>query len=283
MTLLELPEMKARYSYCYDKMNEARCHHEKGERAIALAILAALAQEADATASALAQQEDAIYLSFDNLMQMLLYTHRTQPKQWVLQMKLPIAEVHACYATLLASAGRYTEALDAMAKARRWNPMSCNAALDHADIHRAMGDLEGFRDLSIEALDLVLTPADLARCHRHLGDYAAAQKEWADALSFYLTSLYYVPDDPDVDRAIDRIDEATGDPDLEPTDPEALETRRHIPMRPPLDLIEIATDRLAALDEAAAPEMSLYFRSILAPWVAIWELHDQTADVGAPA
>lgn len=277
-TLHDLQSADARNDYCNEALDRAQAHAERGETDMALAIMAALAKEVDEVSEATIRElGDGRYFSFASLVQILLYVDRQETPENVTDIGFPAATVYHYYGVLLVEADRLTEALAMLEKALRWNPMNFATLMEHAEVHKMMGDLDTLREETMQALDLAMTPEELARAYRNLAFDLAEREVWADALGMLVLSLRYAPEHPMTLSEIQYVLGMADDPDLAPTEPKILHQKYQVPLLPkPETLLPIKAQAMAAA-EVGQEDLAAYFESVLAPWSFLWE-EDEAAD-----
>ena len=141
-------------------------------------------------------QDDAVstYHNFDELFEEILYRHLNESEKEVRRCPMPFHQVYARYGALLFEMKRYEEAEKALETAIRWNPVFTDAMFERAECHKALGNLEVFFNLTVEAFKYAFRPKAVARCFRNLGYYFVEKELWDEAVACYIASMDYEKD-----------------------------------------------------------------------------------------
>lgn len=121
----------------------------------------------------------------------------------------PFATLYLTYGNLLMGMEDFDGAKAAVENAIRWNPVNPNLKLEYADVFRAMGDLEGFYETSLDALTTAYTKEYLGHIYRNIGYYFIEKEKWDEAMAAYVLSLHFDSKSTDAAKEIDYIQEKT--------------------------------------------------------------------------
>lgn len=115
--------------------------------------------------------DDAVseYHNFKEFMEEILYRHIYEPEKDLRKADVDYSEIYLLYGSLLFELGKHEDAIAALEKAMKWNPMSASLAFEHAENYKALGKLDEYEKCTREIFKIAYRPKDLARCYRNLG------------------------------------------------------------------------------------------------------------------
>lgn len=83
------------------------------------------------------------------------------------------------------------KAKEVLKLALKWNPYNAEAIFEYNEIYKMEGDLEEYKDKTLECFDKLYNPQDLARFYRNLGYYYIERQEWELAKAIYIYSMRF--------------------------------------------------------------------------------------------
>lgn len=95
------------------------------------------------------------------------------------------------YAEVLIEVKKYDEAKKILKKAKKWNPVSFEAAFKEAEIYKREDDLEQFFQKTNEAFGFAYKSKDVAKLYCNLGYYFLEKKLYEPSWSCYDFALVY--------------------------------------------------------------------------------------------
>lgn len=81
------------------------------------------------------------------------------------------------------------KAREALKQALQWNPYNMSAMFEDIEIYKIEGKLEDYRNKTVESINKIYNPIDLARFYRNLGYYYIENKQWDLAKAIYCYSI----------------------------------------------------------------------------------------------
>ncbi len=141
--------------------------------------------------------EDSVseYYCFKEPMEELLFAEYNKSEKDVRKATIDFSEMYFLYGCLLNELQRYQNAEEALRKAMKWNPVSLPIAYELAEAYKAQGNIEDFKDFTIEMHKYVFRPDDMARFYRNLSYYFVEKEEYETAVCCLLFSERFANSD----------------------------------------------------------------------------------------
>ena len=73
----------------------------------------------------------------------------------------------------------------------KWNPYNSDAIFEYNETFKIEGNLEKYKDKTLESFGKLYDPHDLARFYRNLGYYYIEREEWELAKAIYIYSMRF--------------------------------------------------------------------------------------------
>ena len=105
-----------------------------------------------------------------------LYRFDRGSEKEIVRIPLAYPDLYSIYASALTHFHQHLEARSALRKALRWCPLDNRINADYIETFRATGDLEEFRNLTLEAFEMTYRGDVIARLYRNLA-YVFEQKK----------------------------------------------------------------------------------------------------------
>lgn len=131
------------------------------------------------------------YHNFTEPFEEVLYRHIYNTEKDLRQAQHDYAGMYLQYGSLLFELQKHKEAVAALEKAIRWNPVNAAILFEHAENFRVMNELEMFADLTRRIFSVAYKPADLARCYRNMAYYCVEKEMYQEAICCNIFSLQY--------------------------------------------------------------------------------------------
>ena len=141
-----------------------------------------------------ADEDAALYFSFDEAFEEVLYIAVHQPAKEVRRAAVPMSRIYGTYGILLVELGRVEEAQKALEKGLRWNPIDCEIRAEYAETFKMQKDYERYLDEVLKSFRYIFRPKYLARAFRDIGFYFIENKKYSEATFMYWLSMRYEPD-----------------------------------------------------------------------------------------
>ena len=235
----------------------------KGEFTQALEIVEKMVKEAEEL-NMYADDKVNEYHDFWEPMEEILYNYIYKPEKEIRPAPTSqYARMYLLYGTILVEFGRYDEAREILAKARKWNPTNSSIAFEYIETFKIQGRLQEAFDLTIESFKYMFKPLDLARAYRNLGYILIEMESYKEAYACYLLSMSYEPNQAKTAQEILYIQDKAGKIDT-PTNEEMELMSKNIgfPVGPDHDVLGICyTLGRDAINNEAYP-MAAYFLGI---------------------
>ena len=123
----------------------------------------------------------SMYFNFEDPFQSVLYIVLNKPDKDVREAQFNYARIYLIYGSLLFELRRFEEAIVALEKAKRWNPVCPDIAFELAEAHKAIGDTDGFFKKTQDIFKYLYNPFAIARYYRNLGFYYVEKEEYETA------------------------------------------------------------------------------------------------------
>ena len=190
-------------------LEEIRYNIYKKDYDKALQMTEALVKKAE---SLNAFQDDQVsqYFVFDEVFEEVLYDHRYKPTRDLRNAPFPYTEMYAIYGSLLVELGRLEDARAVLQKGLRWNPMNFYIMSEYVETFKMEGDMDTFREKTMEAFRIAIHAPQVARCFRNLGYYYVEKKLYSVAMAAYFLSMRFEKDSKQVQSELFYINQVAG-------------------------------------------------------------------------
>lgn len=85
----------------------------------------------------------------------------------------------------------FSKAREMLKQALKWNPYNTEAIFEEIEIYKMEGKLEEYKKATLETIQKIYNPLDMARFYRNLGYYYIERQEWELAKAIYLYSMRF--------------------------------------------------------------------------------------------
>ena len=159
-------------------------------------------------------RDDSVYEyhSFRNPLEEVLYREMAKPQRILRPTTESFDRLYLDYGFLLVELKRLDEAIIALNKAIRINPIDAEAILELAEINKLNSDWPKYLDLTTHCLSLVYTRRHMGRCYRNVGYYFIEQQKYNEAMAFYYISMIYDQQSKMAQSELMYIQQITGKP-----------------------------------------------------------------------
>ena len=157
--------------------------------------------------------EVTVYKDFGETFEDVLYLHRCSSEKNEKILKgagYPYATIYTQYGGLLFELGEHQKAIDALRKARKWNPINADITFELAENYKATGDLETFLETTKEAYAGCFRERTLARYYRNLAYYYSEKKKYREATACIKVSGHYDSTSANIQSELYYIQEMNG-------------------------------------------------------------------------
>lgn len=137
------------------------------------------------------ENENSIYMSFNHVMELYIYSYYYNPVKEVKFADIPYNQYYRTYGSVLGQLELFTEAEKAYEKAMKWNPVDLDSILSLAEIYKFSNDLDNFLKTSKQVYKYACTRATMARYYRNLAYYYLEQYKPEIARALYVYSNIY--------------------------------------------------------------------------------------------
>lgn len=171
-------------------MDEVRFQVQRGDLVKAEKLCEALVKQADEMPMF---QNDSVseYYTFGEFFEEVLYQELNEVERDVRRAEFPFSEIYLLEGSLMMEKKEYLKAMEALEKARRWNPVNCDIAFEYMETFKAVGEMGEFYRLTVESMKYAFRNKDFARALRNLGYYFTEKEEYKVSAACYLLSLEY--------------------------------------------------------------------------------------------
>lgn len=137
--------------------------------------------------------DDAVseYHCFAELMELVLYMFHYKPEKEVRRSPTDYAEVYLLYGILLFDLNRNEDAIRALDKALKWNPVSVKILFERGQNLMRLGRQAEYENAVKQIFKVAFRPKDLAQCYRGLGFLYSEQGKFELAACCELFSLQF--------------------------------------------------------------------------------------------
>lgn len=209
--------------------------------------------------------KDIAYYSFSEAMEEVLYQQEHHPSADIRTIKEPVSTLYLVYGSILAGTGEIMNGQEALRKAMRWNPASCDILLEYAGTYRMLGSYEAYREVAVRAFHFAFLPEQVGRCLGSIGHYFELLKMWPEAAGYYELGLACDRDSAAVRKQLAFTRQQAGvDPDkqADPAYMRQISRQYGTPLGPDEDIIRTA-DRLGSkAQESGDAQAAHYFFDI---------------------
>lgn len=174
-------EMKSGVSADYEEVKELI---KAGEFVTAKTIMETILA---AVEGAYEENEDSLYMSFNHVMELYIYSYYYKPVKEVRFADIPYNEYYRTYGFVLAQLELFDEAQKAYKNAITWNPVDLDSILSIAEVYKFQNNLEQFLKTTKQIHRFACTRATMARFYRNAAYYylETLKPEVARALYVY--------------------------------------------------------------------------------------------------
>ena len=117
------------------------------------------------------------WFSFPTLFERLAYRRVEKDPRELRDVGEPLDRLYNDLALASVQAGDYDEAMEALKRAVRWNPMDCSYRLNLADLFRVAGDVQEYLALTYSVFERASDARHLARAFVNFSGWFAASEE----------------------------------------------------------------------------------------------------------
>lgn len=131
------------------------------------------------------------YHCFDEVFENVLYSHMFEPEKELKIIDEPLSRIYLDCGALLYEAKRFDDAMVALEKGMKWNPMDARIRFEYGEVFKVRHEMESFFEITKETMPFLFRFEDMARCYRNLGFYFIETKKYDVAMALYLLSLHF--------------------------------------------------------------------------------------------
>ena len=152
-------------------LEEAAFNVGKGNWAKALELIEPLAAKMDRLAESgwNADDSESRYFDFRSVTDEVVWRAHNEEPRTIRGATEPFARIYFTYGSCLFEAQRYDEAIEACAKAIRWNPADVGLRFELGESYKRLGDMGSYERILGELYPYVATADELAHYHRAMG------------------------------------------------------------------------------------------------------------------
>ncbi len=222
-------------------LDEIRFNIYKKEYEKAQRLMETLVKEADENPM-FRDDEVSAYFTFEEPFEEMLYLYLFKPEKKARRAEYPFAEIYLQQGSLFFELKRYTDAIEVLKKAVKWNPCNARIAFEYAEAYKAIGDLDEFLKITMKTFKIAFRPKEFARALRNVGFYLVEREKYVDAANLMILSLQYDRENVNAQSELyyisSKIDGGLKDPSWE--DIEETGRKYEVPVFPDKDIIGIA-------------------------------------------
>lgn len=188
-------------------------------------ILESLIQKLE-DANVYTDDEVSVYKDFGETFENVLYMYRAKTEineRTVRGAGYPYATIYTQYGGLLFELGEHYKAIEALEKARKWNPISADIAYELAENYKALGDLDTFLRITQETYSNCFREKTLARYFRNLAFYYSEKKKFREAAACIMASGHYDNTSANIQSELYYIQEMNGGQRINLSDDDIVE------------------------------------------------------------
>lgn len=137
--------------------------------------------------------DDAVseYHCFNEPMEFALYMFHYKPEKTVRRSPIDYANTYMLYGALLFDLNRHEDAIRALDKALKWNPVSAKILFERGQDLMGLGRQDEYEKAVKQIFKVAFLPKDLAQCYRGLGFLYCEQQKYELAACCELFSLQF--------------------------------------------------------------------------------------------
>lgn len=187
----------------------------QGEVERAVELLARLAEDAEEYVDRNCPTTDEVqWFSFPTLFERLAYRRVEDDPRELRDVGEPLDRLYNDLALACVQTGDYDEAMAALRRAVRWNPMDCGYRLNLADLYRVAGDMQEYLALSYSVFERASDARHLARAFLNFSGWFEASEKPRTAAAALRAARGLDVRDSSLDAALDQAAGTERDPDL---------------------------------------------------------------------
>ena len=137
------------------------------------------------------EDEATIYLTFNDLMEETIYRYKYKPIKEVRDDPYCSSKIYITYAYILVEQKKYDEALKALEKGLKHNPVNVDLLFEESEIFKYRKDWQTYKRITDMCLEYSYKPKDVARVFRNYGFMFIEQADYDAAICCYLLSLHF--------------------------------------------------------------------------------------------
>ena len=158
--------------------------------------------------------EEVQWFSFPTLFERLAYRRVEEDPRELRDVGEPLDRLYNDLALASVQVGDYDEAMAALKRAVRWNPMDCSYRLNLADLFRVSGDVQEYLALTYSVFERASDARHLIRAFVNFsGWFASTEKPRAAAAALRAARAFDLADSS-LEAALDQAAGTDRDPDL---------------------------------------------------------------------
>lgn len=177
--------------YFSDMMNSAGLSVKNKRYEDAATIYEKLIKEVEELEEFKDREEKKMYAFEDTFEEILFKYYAGDNKMEIQRARFPLAMMYVEYAALLYNMRKPKEALEALMKAKSWNPASMNVYFELMEVYKATDNKEEYYKCAKEAFKYAYKSAQLGKCYRNLGIYYTEVQEYDLSVACLSMSLGY--------------------------------------------------------------------------------------------
>ena len=158
--------------------------------------------------------EEVQWFSFPTLFERLAYRRVEKDPRELRDVGEPLDRLYNDLALANVHAGDYDEAMEALKRAVRWNPMDCSYRLNLADLFRVAGDMQEYLALTYTVFERASDARHLARAFVNFSGWFAASEKPRTAAAALRAARALDARDSSLEAALDQAAGTERDPDL---------------------------------------------------------------------
>ena len=198
-----------------DELERAEGLMLQGQPEQAADLLARLAEDAEEYVDKnCPTTEEVQWFSFPTLFERLAYRCVEKDPRELRDVGEPLDRLYNDLALANVHAGDYDEAMEALKRAVRWNPMDCSYRLNLADLFRVAGDMQEYLALTYTVFERASDARHLARAFVNFSGWFAASEKPRTAAAALRAARALDARDSSLEAALDQAAGTERDPDL---------------------------------------------------------------------
>ena len=198
-----------------DELERAEGLMLQGQPEQAADLLARLAEDAEEYVDKnCPTTEEVQWFSFPTLFERLAYRRVEKDPRELRDVGEPLDRLYNDLALANVHAGDYDEAMEALKRAVRWNPMDCSYRLNLADLFRVAGDMQEYLALTYTVFERASDARHLARAFVNFSGWFAASEKPRTAAAALRAARALDARDSSLEAALDQAAGTERDPDL---------------------------------------------------------------------